>query len=320
MNHNILRLKQNEILRNMCVDINFLQEQLIQPIFISEKAKEPTAIPGLPENYVMNLDDAKKQIEKDLKVKCKNFLLFLVPEKKSLSPFDLDFHHFTIKSLKDKFLNDIFLWADICLCSLTNHGHCCLYNKDNLIDLDNTLLELSNISLIYAQAGIDGVSPSDMMDSRTKSIRDMLDKNNFKFLPIMSYSTKFASNFYGPFRHAADSTPQFGDRKQYQLDYRNKNDAIRSSIRCANEGADLLMVKPGLYSLDLIETIKKKTNLMVGAYQVSGEYAGIALAAEKNLLNFDEALKESWYVMKRAGAQFIISYGSRRARELNIFV
>tara|TARA_Y100000590_G_scaffold10854_2_gene13371 strand:- start:9932 stop:10894 length:963 start_codon:yes stop_codon:yes gene_type:complete len=319
MNHNILRLKQNKILRNMCVDINFLQDQLIQPIFISQKVKEPVAITGLDDNYVMNLDDAKKQIEKDIKVNCKNFLLFLVPEKKSLSNFNLDFHYSTIKSLKETFSNNIFLWSDVCLCSLTQHGHCCLYKENESIDLDRTLIELSKISLTYAEAGIDGIAPSDMMDGRTRSIRNILDKNNFNFLPIMSYSTKFSSNFYGPFRDAADSAPKFGNRKQYQLDYRNKNDAIRSSIRCANEGADLLMVKPALYSLDLIENIKNKTNLMVGAYQVSGEYAGLTLSAKEGLMNFNEGLKESWYVIKRSGAQFIISYGSRKAKELNIF-
>lgn len=319
MNNNILRLKKNEIIRNMCVDTNFLQDQLIQPIFISQKAKVSNEIPGLKENYVMSLDHAKKQIEKDLKSNCKNYLLFLVPEEKSQGNFNLDFHFSSIKSLKETFSNDIFLWADVCLCSLTDHGHCCLYNKNNEINLNQTLLELSNMALTYAAAGIDGVSPSDMMDGRTKAIRNTLDKNNHNFVPIMSYSTKFASNFYGPFRHAAESAPKFGNRKQYQLDYRNKNDALRASLRCANEGADLLMVKPGLYSLDLIDDIKKQTSMMVGAYQVSGEYSGLTLAAEKDLLNFNEALKESWYVMKRAGAQFIITYGARKAMELKIF-
>tara|TARA_Y100000590_G_C15726965_1_gene1015582 strand:+ start:190 stop:1152 length:963 start_codon:yes stop_codon:yes gene_type:complete len=319
MNHNVLRLKQNDILRNMCVDTNFLQDQLIQPIFISEKVSEPVPITGLDNNYVMNLDNAKKQIEEDLKLNCRNFLLFMIPEKKTLNNFNLDFHFDVIKSLKESFSKKIFLWSDVCLCSLTEHGHCCLYYENETIDLKQTLMELSNIALTYAQAGIDGISPSDMMDGRTKSIRNILDKHDFNFLPIMSYSTKFASNFYGPFREAADSAPKFGNRKQYQLDYRNRNDAIRSSIRCAEEGADFLMVKPGLHSIDLIRDIHYKTNLMVGAYQVSGEYSGLTLAAKKNLLNLNESLKESWYVMKRAGAQFIISYGARKAKELDIF-
>ena len=158
------------------------------------------------------------------------------------------------------------------------------------------------------------------MDGRTNKIRLALDENNYDLIPIMSYSSKFASNFYGPFRDAADSTPSFGDRKHYQLDYRNKNDALRASTRCAEEGADLLMVKPGLYSLDLIQPINNLTGLMVGAYQVSGEYAGINLASENNLLDLNKGLFESWHVMKRAGAQFIITYGARKSKELGFSV
>ena len=164
------------------------------------------------------------------------------------------------KKFKKKILKELkfFYWADVCLCSLTSHGHCCLFDKKNNIDINNTLSSLSQIAVTYADAGIDGISPSDMMDGRTAMIRKSLDENHHQYIPIMSYSSKFASNFYGPFRHAADSTPAFGNRKQYQLDYRNKNEALRASYRCSQEGADLLMVKPGQYSLDLIDPIKKK--------------------------------------------------------------
>jgi porphobilinogen synthase len=149
-------------------------------------------------------------------------------------------------------------------------------------------------------------------------IRAALDEKGFELVPIMSYSTKFASNFYGPFRNAADSAPQFGDRRHYQLDVRHRTDAINSSIRCAEEGADLLMVKPGMTSLDLIRPINERTGRQVGAYQVSGEYAGLALLAEHGLIKFDEALLETWHVFKRAGAQYIITYGARYARRLGI--
>ena len=155
-----------------------------------------------------------------------------------------------------------------------------------------------------------------MMDGRTLSIRKTLDDKKFSMKPIVSYSTKFSSNFYGPFREAASSAPSFGDRKQYQLDYRSKSEAIRASIRCAEEGADMLMVKPGLTSIDLINEIREKTNLMVGSYQVSGEYAGLCLSEEKGLLNLNESLKETWHVMRRAGAQYIITYGARLAKEM----
>jgi porphobilinogen synthase len=242
----------------------------------------------------------------------------MIPSHKSEFDFNLEFQQKVILKIKETFKNEIFLWADVCLCSMTTHGHCCIFDNNKNIDLNKSLSSLSEVALSYSQAGVDGIAPSDMMDGRTSSIRKILDDNSFHLLPIMSYSTKFASNFYGPFRHAADSSPTFGDRKQYQLDYRNKNEAIRASVRCFEEGADLLMVKPGQGSIDLIETIKNKTGLMVGAYQVSGEYAGIALAAEKNLLNLNDALLESWHVMKRAGAQFIISYGARKSKELGI--
>jgi porphobilinogen synthase len=149
-------------------------------------------------------------------------------------------------------------------------------------------------------------------------IRAALDEKGFNLLPVMSYSTKFASNFYGPFRNAADSAPQFGDRRGYQLDVRNRSGAIAASVRCAEEGADLLMVKPGMTSLDLIRPISEATQLQVGAYQVSGEYGGLSVLGEQGLIKFEEALLETWHVFKRAGAQYIISYGARYAKQLGI--
>ena len=314
----LMRLKKNKILRNMCVETTFLNDQLIQPIFVSENLESKKEIPGIPNNFVMNLKESIQQIELDLKNNQKNFLLFMIPKDKKDSDFNFNFQQNVISTIKNKFKNDMLLWADVCLCSMTTHGHCCLFDNKKNIDLSSTLSTLSKIALNYAEAGVDGIAPSDMMDGRTASIRKILDDNKYNLVPIMSYSTKFASNFYGPFRYAADSAPSFGDRKQYQLDYRNKSEAIRASVRCFEEGADLLMVKPGQGSIDLIQEIKIKTGLMVGAYQVSGEYAGIALAAEKELLNFNNALLESWHVMKRAGAQFIISYGARKSKELGI--
>jgi len=320
MNDKLLRLKKNNILRNMCAETSFLSDQLIQPIFISEKVTDKKNIPGLGDNYVFNTDDSIRQIENDLKNHCRNFLLFLIPSYKNDLDFNLDFQTKAIHQIKNNFKDDIFLWSDICLCSMTTHGHCCLFDEKQNIDNDKSLEVLSKIALTYANSGVDGIAPSDMMDGRTRKIRSSLDQNNHDLIPIMSYSSKFASNFYGPFREAADSSPSFGNRKNYQLDYRNRSDALRASKRCAEEGADLLMVKPGLYSLDLIKPINTLTGLMVGAYQVSGEYAGINLASEKNLLKLNEGLLESWHVMKRAGAQFIITYGARKSKELGFSV
>jgi len=190
--------------------------------------------------------------------------------------------------------------------------------NDKGINLSATLDELAKSAVAFAEAGADGISPSDMMDGRVARIREALDENGFDLVPIMSYSTKFASNFYGPFRNAADSAPQFGDRRHYQLDVRHRTDAINASRRCAEEGADLLMVKPGMTSLDLIRPISEQTGRQVGAYQVSGEYAGLALLAEQGLIRFEEALLETWHVFKRAGAQYIITYGARYGRQLGI--
>jgi len=304
----------------MCAETSFLSDQLIQPIFISENITDKKNITGLGDNYVFNINDSIRQIENDLKNNCRNFLLFLIPSQKSEKDFNLDFQSKAINQIKKNFKDDIFLWSDVCLCSMTTHGHCCLFDEKQNIDNHKSLNALSKIAITYANAGVDGIAPSDMMDGRTSKIRLSLDENNHDLIPIMSYSSKFASNFYGPFREAADSSPSFGDRKHYQLDYRNKNDALRASKRCAEEGADLLMVKPGLYSLDLIQPINNLTGLMVGAYQVSGEYAGINLASEKNLLKLNEGLFESWHVMKRAGAQFIITYGARKSKELGFSV
>ena len=310
------RLKSNQLLRDLCSETNFSLSHFVQPIFVSEGVNDNQEITGLKNNFVMSLDSSFQQIHDDLNNGVRNFLLFVSPNKKSVNSFNLDFHQKTISSIKDRFKSDINLWTDVCLCSLTDHGHCCLFDKNKSIDINRTLEEISKIALSYAQAGSDIIAPSDMMDGRTLSIRKILDKEKFSMKPIISYSTKFSSNFYGPFREAASSAPSFGDRKQYQLDYKGKTEAIRASIRCAEEGADMLMVKPGMTSIDLIMKIKEKTNLMVGSYQVSGEYAGLCLSEERGLLDLNEALKETWHVMRRAGAQYIISYGARLAKEI----
>ena len=310
------RLKSNQLLRDLCSETSFSLSHFVQPIFINQSVSRKQEIIGLKDNFVLSIDDSIKQIDDDINNGVKNFLLFISPNKKGSNSFNLDFHQKAISSIKERFKNDINLWTDVCLCSLTEHGHCCLFDENKTIDNKNTLKEISRIALSYVEAGSDIVAPSDMMDGRTLSIRKILDKEKFLMKPIISYSTKFSSNFYGPFRDAAASAPSFGDRKQYQLDYRSESEAIRASIRCAEEGADMLMVKPGITSIDLIDKIKKKTNLMVGSYQVSGEFAGLCLSEEKGLLDLNESLKETWHVMRRAGAQYIITYGARLAKEI----
>ena len=313
----LMRLRGSQHLRDLCAETEFNRAQLIQPFFVVEGLANEEPIAGLRGNVRHSVSSALKQIEKDLADGVTQFLLFPVPAEKKDSDFSHKLTYETISQIRRQFGDSLCLWVDTCLCSYTTHGHCAVMN-DKGISLSATLDELAKSAVAFASAGADGISPSDMMDGRVARIRKALDEKGFDLVPIMSYSTKFASNFYGPFRNAADSAPQFGDRRHYQLDVRHRTDAINASRRCAEEGADLLMVKPGMTSLDLIRPINEQTGRQVGAYQVSGEYAGLALLAEQGLIKFEEALLETWHVFKRAGAQYIITYGARYGRQLGI--
>lgn len=313
----LMRLRASQHLRDLCAETEFNRAQLIQPFFVVEGLQSQEPIPGLRGTVRHNVSSALKQIEKDLADGVTQFLLFPVPAEKKEQGFEHSSTNQTISEIRRQFGDSLCLWVDTCLCSYTTHGHCAVLDEKG-IKHEETLDELAKSAVAFAEAGADGVSPSDMMDGRVARIRKALDAKGFNLVPIMSYSTKFASNFYGPFRNAADSAPQFGDRRHYQLDVRNRSDALAASRRCAEEGADLLMVKPGLTSLDLIRPISEQTGRQVGAYQVSGEYAGLVLLAEQGLIKFEEALLETWHVFKRAGAQYIITYGARYARQLGI--
>ncbi len=313
----LMRLRASQHLRDLCAETEFNRAQLIQPFFVVEGLNQTEPIPSLRGNVRHNIPSALKQIEKDLNDGVTHFLLFPVPSTKKDSGFDHQSTRETISQIRKQFGQSLCLWIDTCLCSYTTHGHCAVLDEKG-IKLDETSDELGKSALAFAEAGADGISPSDMMDGRVGRIRSALDENGFNLMPVMSYSTKFASNFYGPFRNAADSAPQFGDRRHYQLDVRNRSGAIAASVRCAEEGADLLMVKPGLTSLDLIRPIHERTGLQCGAYQVSGEFGGLSVLADQGLIKFDEALLETWHVFKRAGAQYIITYGARYAKGLGI--
>src|SRR5262245_6675609 len=247
----LMRMRATQHLRDLCAETEFNRAQLIQPFFVVEGLKNDEPIAGLRGNVRLSIPSALRQIESDLKDGVTHFLLFPVPGEKRESNFDHAFERDLISQIKKQFGSNLCLWVDTCLCAYTTHGHCAVLNQKG-IDLPATLNELAISALAFAEAGADGISPSDMMDGRVGRIRAKLDESGFDLVPVMSYSTKFASNFYGPFRNAADSAPQFGDRRHYQLDVRNRNDALASSVRCAEEGADLLMVKPDLVSLDLI--------------------------------------------------------------------
>jgi porphobilinogen synthase len=308
------RLRATAPLRDMTSEIGFGVSHLIQPLFLSAAATQEEPIEGLQGTSRHTLASLLTQFDKDLNAGVRQFLLFPVPATKSNRNFAADFTGTALQQMRQRAGDDAAIWVDTCLCSFTESGHCCIHDSRGGQDLAATHAALASLGVSYVKAGATGIAPSDMNDGRVAHLRAALDGAGFDLAPIMSYSTKFASNYYGPFRDAADSAPQFGDRRTYQLDVRNRSDALASSRRCAEEGADLLMVKPGQPSADLIAPIKEQTGLQCGAYQVSGEYTALVLLAGKNFLAFDAGLLESWYNLRRAGAAFIITYGARLAR------
>ncbi len=312
-----LRLRRSAHLRDLCAETSFTTAHLVQPIFVVEGLEGTEPIPGLDGNARLGLDAALDVIAADVAAGVRHFLLFAVPSRASLAGYGA-FAATVVGVVKRAFGEAIHLWVDICLCSSTDDGHCGISRAGGQIDLDATLAALEQMTLRVADAGADGASPSDMMDGRTARLRRVLDGGGHAAVPIMSYSTKFASRFYGPFRSAAGSAPKHGTREHYQIDVRSRTDAIQSSVRCANEGADLLMVKPGMTSLDLIAPIREATGRLVGAYQVSGEYAGLCALGRDGLADFDAVLMETWQVFRRAGAAYLITYGARRARTLGV--
>lgn len=312
------RLRRTAPLRELVAETGFTPGQLIQPLFIAEDPAEATAITGLPGNARLTADTAVAQLDADLEAGVRQYLLFPVPARRQARTFDPAFICAAIAMLHRRAGREATLWVDTCLCGYTADGHCCLHDARGEQDLPASLEALTGLALAYAAAGADGIAPSDMNDGRVGALRSALDGAGHDMVPIMSYSAKFASHLYGPFRDAAKSAPGHGDRRGYQIDVRARRDALASSQRCAAEGADLLMVKPGMSSLDLIRPISETTGLAVGAYQVSGEYAALALLAREGYADFEAVLLESWYALRRGGAAFIISYGARLWRRLGL--
>jgi porphobilinogen synthase len=314
------RIRSSSILRSLTRSTVIDPAKLIQPLFVVEGISEREPIPGLTGVWRDTPESLITQVEKDLEKGVKSFLLFGVPGAKSDRDFDPSFTASQIAALKKRFGSEIFLAVDVCLCSYTSHGHCGILNDsmDHLLNAES-VEALAGTALSYAKAGADCVAPSDMMDHRIAAIREALDSNALHHTLILSYSAKFHSGFYGPFRVAADSAPKgevkLKDRGTYQIDPANPADAYRSSVRDMEEGADILMVKPGLPYLDVIQSLSSQIPLPWAVYEVSGEFAAIELMAEKGLVNAPRAHLESWTAFFRAGAQMVITYGARSARE-----
>ena len=286
------------------------KQMLIQPMFVDQRLKSEKKIKGLGENFSWSQSTILKAVEKDLKKGLRNFLFFIVPKEKQKLPEDFSFHYEIIRSLKTQFKKDLTLLIDTCLCSITPDGHCGVsHNKK--INLLETHYALGLAANTYLEAGADIIAPSDMMKDTTKYLRKIFNENDFNAAQIMSYSTKFKSGFYGPFREAANSTPKGYDRSSYQLPVNDRSKAIQSSIINAAQGANYLMVKPGMTSIDLIQEIKAETLLPTGAYQVSGEFASLQLLDSQRLGKYPDLLMESLNVLSRAKADYIITYGAR---------
>jgi len=273
--------------------------------------EERVEIPSMPDVYQFSIDGILKEMESIVQREIPAVLLFGIPDKKDETgsgAADSDgVVQRTVRAIKNNFGNDILVITDLCLCEYTSHGHCGVV-KDGQVDNDSTLAILAQAAVAQAAAGSDMIAPSDMMDGRIQAVRTALDQEGFNEIPIMSYAAKFASALYGPFRDAAESAPQFGDRRGYQMDLPNGQEALREMELDVEEGADIIMVKPALFYLDIIRLAKEKINRPIAAYSVSGEYTMIKNTARAGYLDYRRTVMEAMTAVKRAGADILITY------------
>jgi len=313
------RLRADAHIRELTASVKLSHKSFIQPLFVDEAITAPRAVNGLSEVEVDTPASVLTTIEQSIKGGATKFLLFPVPVKKKEDGFDFSFASSLIRSIKENFGNDVWIASDLCLCSYTTHGHCGILNDDHSKLVNHKTVDvLSKYAAQLAVAGADCIAPSDMTDGRISAIRTSLDAMGCDTVSIMSYSAKFSSQFYGPFRdacHSAPNTNGLKNRKTYQLSPSNINDAIASSLRDEKEGADILMVKPAALYTDVIAKLKQQTLKPVAAYHVSGEYAAIEALVEKSLVNREAAHLEVWTALTRAGADIIISYAAKNSKQ-----
>lgn len=309
MNRN-RRLRQNSAIRSLVRETTVLPSELVYPIFVTEGRDIKEEVPSMPGIYNYSVDRLDEIMAEVVKSGISGVMIFGIPahkDSKGSEAYRWDgIAQKGIKYIKNHY-PDIVVIADICLCEYTSHGHCGLVNDGEILN-DETLPYLAEMALTCVQAGADMVAPSDMMDGRVEYIRKVLDNNNFKNTPIMAYSAKYASAYYGPFRDAAHSAPKFGDRKSYQMDFANVKEALREVSSDIEEGADIVMVKPALAYLDVIKEVSQRFDVPVAAYNVSGEYAMVKAASLSGWIDEKRVVLENLYAIKRAGANIIITY------------
>ena len=312
------RLRTTDSLRKIVRETKISKDTLVYPFFVTEGFDIKEEISTMPGQYRWSIDRLYELFERLYESGVKTVLIFGVPDKKdefgSGAWNENGIVQKALRYIKENY-SDIYCITDVCMCEYTSHGHCGILNGE-YVDNDKTLEILAKIALSHALAGADMVAPSDMMDGRIGAIRKVLDENGFINVPIMSYSVKYSSSFYGPFRDAAGSAPSFGDRKSYQMDFHNSGEAIVEAELDINEGADILMVKPGMAYLDVLRLIKDKFNKPVALYSVSGEYSMINPGAKLGYIDEMAVVGESAVCMYRAGADILITYYAMEIAEL----
>ena len=309
------RLRRNENFRRLIRETHLSVDNLIMPLFVVPGTRVVNPVSSMPGIAQLSVDRAVEECKEIRDLGIPGVILFGIPERKdplgSEAYDDYGVIQKALRELKEK-VPGLLLITDVCFCEYTDHGHCGIV-KGNDVDNDTTLAILVKEALSHARAGADMVAPSDMIDGRIGAIRQALDAEGFPHVPIMAYSAKFASGFYGPFREAAESTPQFGDRRSYQMDPPNAEEALREAELDIAEGADIIMVKPALPYLDIIRRVKEKFAYPVAAYNVSGEYAMIKAAALNGWLDEERVMMEALTSIKRAGADIILTYFAKDA-------
>jgi porphobilinogen synthase len=312
------RLRQNENLRRLVRETSLSVDDLIYPLFVCPGKSVKNEIKSMPGNYQMSVDRlvAECLAVRDLGIP--GVILFGIPEKKdeigSEAYSDNGIIQKAARALKEK-VDNLLIITDICFCEYTSHGHCGVI-KDGTVDNDETLKLLAKQALSHAKAGVDIVAPSDMMDGRVGAMRSALDKSGYSHIPIMAYSAKYTSAFYGPFRDAAESAPKFGDRRAYQMDPANADEALKEVKLDLEEGADIVMVKPALSYLDIIYRVKSEFGVPVAAYNVSGEFSCVKAAEGKGWVDGERMMMEILLSIRRAGADIILTYFAKDAAKL----
>jgi porphobilinogen synthase len=308
------RLRRTEKIRSMLKETTLTKNDLIYPMFVKEGQGGREAIEGMPGQFQMDLDEVRDEALECASLGIPGVILFGIPQKKdaeATGAHDPDgIIQKAIAEIKDEVGDDLVVITDVCLCEYTDHGHCGVVEDENVLN-DPTLELLAKQALSHAEAGADIVAPSDMMDGRVGAIRKKLDQEGYTDTIIMAYAAKFASSFYGPFREAADSVPAFGDRKSYQMDFANANEAMQEVYLDIEEGADIVMVKPALSYLDLIHRVKSEFAMPTAAYNVSGEYAMVKAAGKKGYIDEERVVMEIMTSIKRAGADMILTYHAK---------